>query len=302
MKFSKNMKKNKKTILVTGGAGFIGSHLIERLLKDSDNRVISLDNYFTGSIDNHIEGAEYIKGETKDIENLIKDIPDIIYHLGEYSRVLTSFDDINIVLRFNVQGTFEVLEFCRKNNIRLIYAGSSTKFGEFDDTEDGKNQTPYSYFKSTNTDLINNYGKWFNLNYAITYFYNVYGGREIREGKYATLIGIFTRKYLNREALGVVSPGTQKRTFTHIDDIVDGIILVGEKGIGDGYCIGAEKEYSILEIAKIFGGEVEMLPKKRGDRKYSKINPVKMSGLGWSPKRNILDYIDEIKGKLGQTT
>jgi len=289
--------ENKKIILVTGGAGFIGSHLIERLLKNSNNRVISLDNYFTGSVDNHINGAKYIKGETKDIENLIKDTPDIIYHLGEYSRVLTSFDDIDLVLRFNVQGTSKVLEFCRKNKVRLVYAGSSTKFGEFDDTEDGKSQTPYSYFKSINTELINNYGRWFGLNYAITYFYNVYGGREIRDGKYATLIGIFTRKYINNEPLTVVAPGTQKRAFTHINDIIDGIVLVGEKGSGDGYCIGVEKEYSILEIAEIFGGKIKILPEKKGDRKSSKINPAKMSELGWVPKQDILNYINEIKSK-----
>lgn len=287
--------ENKKIILVTGGAGFIGSHLIERLLKDPDNRVISLDNYFTGSKDNHIKGAEYIEGETRDVGELVKDIPNIVYHLGEYSRVLTSFDDIDLVLQFNVLGTVRVLEFCRKNNIRLIYAGSSTKFGEFDNSEDGRSQTPYSYFKSTNTDLVNNYGKWFDLNYAITYFYNVYGGREIRDGKYATLIGIFTRKYLKDESLTVALPGTQKRAFTHVDDIIDGIILVGGKGVGDGHCIGSEKQYSVLEIAEMFGGKIEMLPAKKGDRKYSKINPTKMTELGWAPKQDVSVYIDKIK-------
>ena len=150
----------KKTILVTGGAGFIGSYLCERLLRDG-HKVISLDNYFTGSEKNHIKGVEYIKGETKDIENLITEIPDVIYHLGEYSRVMTSFDDIDLIWRLNKFGTFKVLEFCRKNNIRLIYAGSSTKFGEFSDNGNGKDQAPYVYFKSTNTDLVNNYGKWF---------------------------------------------------------------------------------------------------------------------------------------------
>src|SRR3989344_5095732 len=175
--------EKQKTILVTGGAGFIGSHLIEELVKNKNNKVISLDNYFTGKKENHIEGAEYIDGETKDIETLITEIPDIVYHLGEYSRVLTSFDDIDLVWRLNKEGTFKVLEFCRKNNVRLIYAGSSTKFGEFDEVEDGENQSPYAYFKATNTNLVNNYGNWFGLDYAITYFYNVYGEREIKEGK-----------------------------------------------------------------------------------------------------------------------
>ncbi|MBT4277470.1 NAD-dependent epimerase/dehydratase family protein [Candidatus Falkowbacteria bacterium] len=282
----------KKTILVTGGAGFIGSYLCERLLRDG-HKVISLDNYFTGSEKNHIKGVEYIKGETKDIENLITEIPDVIYHLGEYSRVMTSFDDIDLIWRLNKFGTFKVLEFCRKNNIRLIYAGSSTKFGEFSDNGNGKDQAPYVYFKSTNTDLVNNYGKWFGLDYAITYFYNVYGNREISNGKYATVIGIFIRKYKNKESLTVVSPGTQKRAFTHVDDTIDGLVLVGEKGNGDGYCIGSNKEYSILDIAKIFNGKIEMIPEKRGDRKFSKIDFTKMKELGWSSQKNVEDYIKD---------
>ena len=165
------MSNGAKKILITGGAGFIGSHLIEELAKDKNNRIVSLDNYFTGLERNHIEGVRYIKGETKDIEELITEIPNIIYHLGEYSRVMTSFDDIDLIWRLNKFGTFKVLEFCRKNKIRLIYAGSSTKFGEFSENNgNGKDQAPYIYFKATNTDLVNNYGNWFNLDYAITYF------------------------------------------------------------------------------------------------------------------------------------
>jgi len=286
--------KKQKTILVTGGAGFIGSHLCERLVKEG-HRVISLDNYFTGSKDNHIDGVEYIEGHTKDIEKLILETPDIIYHLGEYSRVLTSFDDIDLVWRLNVKGTFKVLEFCKKNKVRLLYAGSSTKFGEFDNAEDGENQSPYAYFKATNTNLVNNYGKWFGLDYVITYFYNVYGEREISEGKYATLIGIFTRKFRNNEPFTIYGSGEQKRAFTYVRDIVDGLILVGEKGKGDGYCIGNEKEYSILEIAKMFDGEIEKIPAKKGDRSRSKIDLTKMHELGWSAKKDIKDFIEEIK-------
>ena len=287
-------KKYKKRILVTGGAGFIGSHLCKRLSKEG-NEVISLDNYFTGLTKNHVDGIRYIEGETKDINSLIKERIDVIYHLGEYSRVLTSFDDIDLVFRLNIIGTFNVLEFCKKNNTRLIYAGSSTKFGEFDNAEDGQNQSPYAYFKSTNTDLVNNYGKWFGLDYAITYFYNVYGEGEIREGKYATVIGIFTTKYKNNKALTVTNPGTQKRSFTHIKDTIDGLILVGKNGKGDGYCIGSEETFSILEIAEMFGGKIQMLPEKKGDRKYSKINLKKMQGLDWSAKEDLKDYISSIK-------
>jgi len=287
-----------KTILVSGGAGFIGSHLIEELIKNPNNKIISLDNYFTGSEKNHISGVEYIKGETKDIEDLIKEKIDVIFHLGEYSRVMTSFEDIDLVWKLNVLGTFKVLEFCKKNKIRLVYAGSSTKFGEFNDGGEGENKSPYAYFKSTNTNLVNNYGEWFGLDYAITYFYNVFGEREIGEGKYATLIAIFTRKYKNGEVLSINAPGTQKRAFTYVKDIVRGLLLVEEKGKGDGYCIGSEKSYSILEIAEKFGSKIEMLSAKKGDRDYSKINLTKMKELGWSAEKDIMDYIIEIKNKF----
>ncbi|MBU2472668.1 NAD-dependent epimerase/dehydratase family protein [Patescibacteria group bacterium] len=284
--------KKKKIILVTGGAGFIGSHLIEKLIQDKNNEIVSLDNYFIGTEKNHISGAEYIKGETKDIKKYIKKIPDLVYHLGEYSRVLTSFEDVDLVWRLNVLGTFRVLEFCRKNNVRLIYAGSSTKFG---DNIGGRDESPYAWSKANNTNLVRNYGKWFNLSYAITYFYNVYGGREISEGKYATLIGIFSRKYKNNKSLPVISPGTQRRAFTYINDTINGLLLVGEKGKGDGYCIGSEETYSILEIVELFGGKIEMLPEKKGDRRSSTINLSKMKELGWSAKRNIKEYIELVK-------
>jgi len=286
---------NKKTILVTGGAGFIGSHLCERLVKDENNYVISLDNYFTGKEENHIEGVEYIKGDTKDIAGLIKEVPDIIYHLGEYSRVMTSFDDINLVWNLNVAGTFGVLEYCRKNKVRLIYAGSSTKFGEFDDAEDGENQTPYAYFKASNTNLVNNYGEWFGLDYAITYFYNVYGGREIQTGDYATLIGIFTNKHKEGKPLTIYGEGSQRRAFTHVEDTVKGLLMVGEHGKGDGYCIGSSKEHTIRDIAELFGGELEMLPAKKGDRNVSKINLAKMTELEWSTEYDVEEHIKALK-------
>jgi len=282
---------NKKTILVTGGAGFIGSHLIERLLQNN-YEVISLDNYFNGSEENHIKGAKYIKGETRDIEKHIKEKPDMIYHLGEYSRVLTSFGDIDLVWRLNIIGTLSVLEFCRKNNIKLVYAGSSTKFG---DNIGGRAESPYAWSKANNTELVNNYGRWFNLPYVIVYFYNVFGGRELKQGKYATLIGIFSRKYKDNQPLSVVRPGTQRRAFTFIDDTIDGLILAGEKGEGDGYCIGSEKTYSVLEVAKLFGREIKMLPERKGDRLKSTIDLSKMKELSWSAKRTLEDYINLIK-------
>lgn len=281
-----------KTAVVTGGAGFVGSHLCERL-RDEGYRVISLDNYFTGSKDNHVPGVEYREGHTKDIGRLVPETPDIVFHLGEYSRVLTSFDDIAKVWDLNVAGTFAVLEFCKQKKVRLIYAGSSTKFGEFDGGEEGENQSPYAYFKASNTQLVNNYGEWFGLDYAITYFYNVYGPRE-RTGKYGTLIAIFAEKHKQSEPLSVVSPGTQLRNFTHVEDTVNGIVLVGEKGKGDGYCIGSPEPFSILEVAKMFGGEVVMLLEKKGDRRHSKQNLEKISALGWKPEHSLPEDIQKI--------
>ena len=159
-------------ILVTGGAGFVGSNLCEALAKDPKNEIYSLDNYFTGNRDNHVEGVTYIEGSTEHIFELIDFTPDLVYHLGEYSRVEQSFDDIDKVLLFNKIGTLKVLEFCRKHHCKLIYAGSSTKFG---DGGLGKDQSPYAWSKSSNTELIINYGNWYNLEYAIVYLYNVYG-------------------------------------------------------------------------------------------------------------------------------
>ncbi|MBL1434045.1 NAD-dependent epimerase/dehydratase family protein [Candidatus Wolfebacteria bacterium] len=283
-----------KLALVTGGAGFIGSHLCERLVSDGYT-VISLDNYFTGSKDNHVDGVEYREGHTKDIAGHVSETPDILFHLGEYSRVLTSFDDVEKVWDLNVRGTASVLNFCKDKKVRLIYAGSSTKFGEFDDANDGENQSPYAYFKTTNTQLVNNYGKWFGLEYAITYFYNVYGPRE-RAGAYGTVIEIFRQKMLNKEALQVFGTGEQRRAFTHVKDTVDGLVLVGEKGSGDGHCISAKKEYSILKIAKAFGGDIEMKDALPGDRNRSKCNFEKMKALGWKASRDVLEYIKNSHG------
>ena len=277
-------------VLVTGGAGFIGSHLCEKLADDG-NEVISLDDYSTGNEKNHTDKVVYIKGETKNIDKLINFSPDIIYHLGEYSRVEQSFDDIERVWRSNKDGIFAVLQFCRKTKAKLIYAGSSTKFG---DGGLGRSQSPYAWTKSSNTELVENYGNWFGVKYAITYFYNVYGGREISTGKYATLIALFEEKYKNREPLTVVSPGTQLRNFTHIEDIISGLVLVGKKGQGDNYGIGCSQSFSILDIAKMFGSEVEFLPERKGNRMSSSVVCDKTKSLGWEESYSIEDYICNI--------
>tara|TARA_B100001027_G_scaffold216481_1_gene192964 strand:- start:3150 stop:4007 length:858 start_codon:yes stop_codon:yes gene_type:complete len=278
-------------ILVTGGAGFVGSHLCEFLI-NHNHCVYSLDNYFTGKLENHVPGINYIKGSTNEIEKLVDFPLDIIYHLGEYSRVEKSFEDSEIVQILNSMGTFSVVNFCKKNSIKLIYAGSSTKFG---DKGLGPNQSPYAWTKSTNTQLIKNYGDWFGLSYSIIYLYNVYGGREISSGEYSTLIAIFKERFKKNLPLQVVSPGLQKRNFTHISDIVKGIALVGEFGHGDDYGIGHHESFSIIEVAKLFSDEIEMIPSRAGNRMDSPLVTKKIKKLGWKPEVGLEEYVKNFK-------
>jgi len=197
------------------------------------------------------------------------------------------------VWKFNKDGIFAVLEFCRKTKAKLIYAGSSTKFG---DGGLGRSQSPYAWSKATNTELVKNYGNWYGLEYAITYFYNVYGPREISQGKYATLIALFKEKAKNNEPLTVVSPGTQKRNFTHVEDIINGIILVGENGFGDDYGIGSPESFSIIEIANMFkGAKIEMIPERPGNRMEADLITQKIQDLGWESKNKVIDYINNFK-------
>ncbi|MGB5920495.1 NAD-dependent epimerase/dehydratase family protein [Arcobacter sp.] len=282
----------KRKILVTGGAGFVGSHLCERLAQNLNYEVYSLDNYFTGSKNNHVPNVTYIKGDTFDIASLVNFEPDMVYHLGEYSRVEQSFDDIEKVWKYNKDGIFAVLEFVRKVGCKILYAGSSTKFG---DGGLGRSASPYAWTKASNTELVENYGTWFNVPYAITYFYNVYGPKEISTGKYATLIALFKEKMRNGEPLTIVSPGAQKRNFTHIDDIINGLVLVGENGYGDEFGIGSPESYSIKEIAQMFGGKIEMLPERKGNRMTADVMTEKTESLGWKPTKNIKDYIDNLR-------
>ncbi len=288
----------KKTILITGGAGFIGSHLCEWLAQDPANKVISLDNYFTGTKENHVHGVEYREGHTKDIEKLVTEEVAVIYHLGEYARTEASFDDVPLVFDMNIVGTLAVLEFCRKRKPKLVYAGSSTKFA---DGGLGRDQSPYAWTKATNTDLVRNYSEWFDFPYAITYFYNVYGPGE-RAGRIGTLIEIFRQKYLAGEPLTVRLPGTQRRNFTHVDDIVRGIILVGQKGSGDEYGLGNEESYSVLEIAQMFAAPITMVPERKGNRMSGKIDTSRMKNeFDWKAEKSIKDYIAGIVAEKKNT-
>lgn len=284
-----------KVVLVTGGAGFIGSNLCERLVAMRCAQVLSLDNYSLGSESNHIEGVRYIHGETADIFDLVDVIPDVVFHLGEYSRVEQSFTDMERVFLSNKIGTYRVVEFCRVRESKLVYAGSSTKFG---DGGLGRSASPYAWTKASNTELIVNYGNWFDLRYAITYFYNVYGPREIKNGKYATLIGLYSAKISAYQELPVVSPGTQRRNFTHVDDIIDGLLLVAEYGHGDEFGIGSPVSYSVIEVANLFGGVIKMLPSRKGNRLDASLDLTRVEQLGWCAKRNLAEYIAEVREGL----
>ncbi len=278
-----------RTILVTGGAGHVGSQVIELLVADDRNRVISLDNYSNGSRANHIAGAEYREGHTKDITRLVPETPDIVFHLGEYARIATSFEDAAIVYDFNIVGTFGVVEFCRARRVpKLVYAASSTKFAI---EGDGRHQNPYSFTKATNVDLINDYGRWFGLPYAICYFYNAFGPRERGDGRYATLIAKFESLRRAGRPLEVVSPGTQRRSFTYVKDLARGIILVGEKGQGDGYALRADASYSVLEIARAFGGDIVMVEGYPGRHDVADDPTRARDELGWKPTLDVMDYI-----------
>jgi UDP-glucose 4-epimerase len=282
---------NKKTILVTGGAGHVGSHLIEQLLKNKSNIVISVDNYFNGYPENHIDGAEYRRGHTKNIENLVSETPEVVYHLGEYARIAPSFDDVEEVFDMNIVGTFSVLEFCRRRKVnKLVYAASSTKFAA-----NGKNQNPYSFSKAQNVELIKNYGEWYGLNYAVCYFYNAFGPRENGNGKYSTMIARFQKLYSEGKPLTVDLPGTQKRNFTYVKDLANGMILAAEKGKGDGYSLNNKKEYSVLDIANAFGGEIVYRNCYSGRMDSGEIKSKARDELGWKTTLDVIDYINDFK-------
>ena len=291
---------DKKLILVTGGAGFIGSHLCARLVKDG-HRVISLDNYFTGSRENHISGVDYREGHTKDIEKHIPEKPDVIYHLGEYSRVAKSIEEPALVWNLNMEGTFGVLEFWRTRGGKLVYAGSSTKMATpRPEGTLGRDLSPYTWAKASNTELVRNYGHWYDLPYSVAYFYNVYGPRE-QAGEYGTVIEIFRQKFLNGEPLPVRSPGTQERIYTHVEDTVNGLLLVGESGEKDEYSIAAKESYPILKVAQLFGTEITMLPARKTSRPSAAIDTdaAKIIALGWKQGHTLEEYIRDIKENTG---
>ncbi len=273
--------------LVTGGAGFVGTNLIKRLMEDG-HYVISFDNYSTGFKQNEQEGCSYYD---IDIRNPI-DLPkvDIIFHMAALARIQPSFDEPRETLDTNINGTLNILEYARENNIQVVYAGSSSYHA-------GVYRSPYAFSKDVGAQLCKMYSSVYDLNTSIFRFYNVYGPYQIEDGTYSTVIGIFCKQDRNNEPLTIVGDGNQRRDFTHIDDIVDGLILsMGQEFRADTFELGSGKNYSINEVADMFGGEKKyLLPRTAEyDRTlcdYTKANDI----LGWSPKHSLKEYIDKIK-------
>tara|TARA_Y100000996_G_scaffold309953_1_gene246538 strand:- start:671 stop:1555 length:885 start_codon:yes stop_codon:yes gene_type:complete len=287
------MKKN--IILITGGAGFIGSCLIKYLLKKNiKEKIISIDNYSTGTTKNHTKSkkVKYIKGDNKNINTILykykKNIK-IIYHFGEFSRIYQSFKNYKKCLEFNLRSSFEVIEFAKINKIKIIYSATSSSLGNNGKDE---NLSPYSWSKSKNIELIKNYNKWFGLKYELVYFYNVYGPGQIKNNSMSAVIGIFETQYKRKEALTVVKPGTQRRDFTHINDIVRGCYLAWKKGKQTEYMLGTKKSYSVNQIAKMFKTKVKFIKSRPGERfGATMINNNAQKILGYKAKIDIKDYI-----------
>jgi UDP-glucose 4-epimerase len=285
-----------KNILITGGAGFVGSALIDRLCKrKGDINITSVDNYSAGSVENHVDDprVRYVELDTKNIDQLDLSSPDVVFHFGEYSRIVPSFKHVDTCWEYNIEGTKAVIDYCLKNKCKLIYSASSSKFGN--DGAD-ENLSPYAWMKAKMVELIKNYSEWFGLKYEIVYFYNVYGPGQVCEGDYATVIGIFENQMKRDEPLTVVTPGTQSRDFTHIDDIVSGVLLAASKGKQKEYALGKGEPYTILQVVDMFDHEHVMVPARRGERVDGKAsNELARSELGWEPKHSLHDYINHLK-------
>jgi UDP-glucose 4-epimerase len=292
-----------KRILVTGGAGFVGSNLIKYILENFEGvKILSIDNYSTGSKESHVESDDvnYMRWNTWHINRsmYIDDFkPDIVFHFGEYSRIATSFKDVSDVFKSNLNGTFEVLDFCKRHNAKLIYSASSSKFGNGGKDE---NLSPYAWSKAKMVELIKNYNDWFGLQYEICYFFNVYGDGQISEGDYATVIGIFERQFKNNEPLTVVSPGDQSRDFTHIDDVVLGVIKSTYKDMNREWILRSGISYKIIDVAKMLSENIKMLPERKGERfKSEEFEDDTREVLGWTPTINLEEWI-KFKYKKGE--
>ena len=290
-----------KNILVTGGAGFVGTNLINLLLKKTKFKIISIDDYSSGTKNNHISNnrVKYFRGNTKNIAEIIKNPREIIavFHFGEFARIYQSFKKMNQCINSNSVGTNAVFNYCLKNKIKLIYSATSASLGN---KGNDKNLSPYAFTKAKNLELLENLKKWFNFKYEVIYFYNVYGPYQICEGEMATVIGIFENHYKKRKSLPVVKPGTQTRRFTHIFDTVDVCYMAWKRKLCRHYSIANKKEYSIKEVAKMFNTKIRYLPKRKGERYASALTNKSLSNKVYKyfGKIELKNYIQNFLLKL----
>ena len=285
----------KNLIIVTGGAGFVGSNLIAFLIKKTKFKIISIDNYSSGYQKNHIKSkrVKYLKGHTKNISQLLKKYKskiNSIFHFGEFARIYQSFLQMNECIQSNTIGTNAVFDFCLKNKIKLIYSATSASLGN---RGKDKNLSPYAFTKSKNIEFLQNLKKWFNFRYEVIFFYNVYGPNQITRGKMATVIGIFEDHYLNKKPLPVVKPGTQSRRFTHVQDTIDICFKAWQKDKCKYYSISNKKSYSIIKVAKLFNSKIKYFPERKGERYASALTSMSLSNKVYKSfgKIDLKDYV-----------
>jgi len=291
----------KNYIIVTGGAGFVGSNLIDYFLKKTKYKIISLDDYSSGTKKNHIKHSriKYLKGNTKNISQILeskKNNINAIFHFGEFARIYQSFLKMNQCLESNSVGSYAVFNFCLTNSIKLIYSATSASLGNKGEDE---NLSPYAFTKAKNLELLNNLNKWFKIKYEVVYFYNVYGPNQICVGDMATVIGIFENHYKNKKALPIVKPGTQSRKFTHISDTVKVCFDAWKKNKCRHYSISNKEKFTILEVAKLFGSKIKFLPSRKGERYTSALSSLNLSNKifkkfgSTSLKKYIKDFVEK---------
>jgi len=256
-----------KKIIITGGAGFVGTNLIKLLLKKTKHHLISIDDYSSGTKKNHVRSkrVKYLKGDTQNISKILQKTKNIstLFHFGEFARIYQSFSHMNECIKSNSIGSNAVFNFCLKNKIKLIYSATSASLGN---KGNDRNLSPYAFSKAKNLELLENLKKWFKFKYEVIYFYNVYGPNQISTGNMSTVIGIFEDHYKRGKALPVVKPGTQSRRFTHIFDTVEICYLAWKKNLCRHYSISSKKSYSIKDVAKMFNTKIKYLPSRAGER------------------------------------